>query len=627
MPAAVKRRWGKAVAFAALLVLAVRCGPSRAPTQLIVTVTASDLAVDEYDEVTIEAWRMEEPDLKSTWRGTKLPFSVALVPAADPSKEKLVLRGALWLGSGLTPRVTKTVDSVMFTVGKVSHQAIDLRANPGSGGSSGQIGSGGAGVAGARGLGGAGGGGGGAREAGSGLEGGDSGGSGGAPSDAAVSSATGGQGATAGAGRDGRASGGASAGGAPGGGPGLGGVTAGTGGVAMGGSGTGGFATGGRGNEGGAVATGGGGSGATGGRGVVGSGGATLSCTPACATYPNTTSTCTGGNCTYACSPTTTGYDNCNPSAPDCETNVKGSDVNNCGACGMKCMATGATCNMGTCSGGGCSAGSLSDGFVMPNPPGTGLPNPASYDTSVAGVVTDNVTGLMWQRTASSGTYMNAAAISYCVGDRTGGFSDWHLPTVLELVSIVDFTVLSPGPALDSNAFLGTAGPVLDFWTSSQYAGTAGRAWVIFFDNGYTSFGNLDSLLRARCVRQATTACYPSPRFTVQGTGSAATVTDAATKLVWQQTPSAATMVWEMAKTYCPNTFRLPSLKELQTIVDHTVPPPGPTIYSSVFPNTPADYYWTSTPYTPGTAWFVYFGYGGTNNITAANSYRVRCVR
>src|SRR5215471_9261180 len=39
----------------------------------------------------------------------------------------------------------------------------------------------------------------------------------------------------------------------------------------------------------------------------------------------------------------------------------------------------------------------VSTAWPMPNPPSTGLPNPASYDTSVSGVVHDRVTGLDWQ--------------------------------------------------------------------------------------------------------------------------------------------------------------------------------------------------------------------------------------
>ena len=41
----------------------------------------------------------------------------------------------------------------------------------------------------------------------------------------------------------------------------------------------------------------------------------------------------------------------------------------------------------------------------MSNPVASALPNPASYDSSVAGVVTDTVTGLTWEQTAAPDTY------------------------------------------------------------------------------------------------------------------------------------------------------------------------------------------------------------------------------
>src|SRR5436190_8651121 len=49
-----------------------------------------------------------------------------------------------------------------------------------------------------------------------------------------------------------------------------------------------------------------------------------------------------------------------------------------------------------------CTPASWIAGWPMPNPPSAGLPNPASYDTSRDGIVTDKVTGLIWQRRVSN---------------------------------------------------------------------------------------------------------------------------------------------------------------------------------------------------------------------------------
>ena len=75
--------------------------------------------------------------------------------------------------------------------------------------------------------------------------------------------------------------------------------------------------------------------------------------------------------------------------------------------------------------------------WPMPNPASAGLPNPSSYDTSIAGVVRDNVTGLMWQQTdvlTGDITTLSGAA-AYCSALRLGGFTDWRLPSRIEIVS------------------------------------------------------------------------------------------------------------------------------------------------------------------------------------------------
>jgi hypothetical protein len=75
--------------------------------------------------------------------------------------------------------------------------------------------------------------------------------------------------------------------------------------------------------------------------------------------------------------------------------------------------------------------------------------------------------------------------------------------------------------------------------------------------------------------------------------------------------------------------WRLPTKKELQKIVDYSIPSPGPTIVGAYFPNTVSSYYWSSTTnaYDPGYAWVVGFGSGHVvYNLKSLYNY-VRCVR
>ena len=85
----------------------------------------------------------------------------------------------------------------------------------------------------------------------------------------------------------------------------------------------------------------------------------------------------------------------------------------------------------------------------------------------------------------------------------------------------------------------------------------------------------------------------PPNRYTVTNGGTATgTVYDTFTGLTWQQAVPTSTYTWSAAITYCssntaglPGTgWRLPKLKELQTIVDYTIAAPGPTDRSRCLP-------------------------------------------
>jgi len=59
------------------------------------------------------------------------------------------------------------------------------------------------------------------------------------------------------------------------------------------------------------------------------------------------------------------------------------------------------------------------------------------------GTVTDKATGLMWQKEGSSGALGNRAAISYLEQlnrQRFAGYSDWRMPTIEELASLLERT-------------------------------------------------------------------------------------------------------------------------------------------------------------------------------------------
>ena len=111
------------------------------------------------------------------------------------------------------------------------------------------------------------------------------------------------------------------------------------------------------------------------------------------------------------------------------------------------------------------------------------------------------------------------------------------------------------------------------------------------------------------------------------------TVFDTTTGLTWQREVTHQRFAWQAAKEYAASLsfagggWRLPTKNELMSIVDNTQN--NPSIDDKSFPGTPADWFWSSSPYASDGfyAWVVNFGGGnsGYGDVTLSN--RVRCVR
>jgi pimeloyl-ACP methyl ester carboxylesterase len=133
---------------------------------------------------------------------------------------------------------------------------------------------------------------------------------------------------------------------------------------------------------------------------------------------------------------------------------------------------------------------------------GSIVPATASAATTPWECVKDNVTGLMWENknyNFLSPLHLRDAQRTYTnygdgrVGDTSEfvakvnaqglcGYTNWRLPTVDELQSIVDYSKYFPNPTIDSNFFQNTQ--LNWFWSSSSYVGFADVAWFVRFFDG-----------------------------------------------------------------------------------------------------------------------------------------------
>lgn len=125
---------------------------------------------------------------------------------------------------------------------------------------------------------------------------------------------------------------------------------------------------------------------------------------------------------------------------------------------------------------------------------------PGRYTVDPAGLVTDEYTKLVWQRTPAPGLLYWQEAYDHCKGLKLPG-QGWRMPTYKELMTLVDF--MRSDPAIDTEAFPNA--PADAFWTESRYIDDTKHYWVDF----KTGAGHNDDpnnlgggrMLRVRCVR------------------------------------------------------------------------------------------------------------------------------
>lgn len=244
-----------------------------------------------------------------------------------------------------------------------------------------------------------------------------------------------------------------------------------------------------------------------------------------------------------------------------------------------------------------------------------------SYRLSADGLtVHDNATGLTWQRspytdgdgaltTRDKLTFANAQGLPARLnGGRFGGFDDWRLPSIKELYSLfhaggidpsgpMDTTPAGLTPFIDTRFFRfaygdpGRGERIIDsqYASATRYVGKSPRGGdklfgVNFADGrikGYDllmPWGGMEKTFFVQCVRGG--PGYGRNDFHDNGDG---TISDRATALMWSKADSGQGMDWPEALAWVQarNTekhlghgdWRLPDVKELQSIVDYTRAP------------------------------------------------------
>jgi len=112
-------------------------------------------------------------------------------------------------------------------------------------------------------------------------------------------------------------------------------------------------------------------------------------------------------------------------------------------------------------------------------------------------IVEDSLTGLTWTRRNVGGKRMTwSDAKAACTAAREGGFDDWRLPTIQELLTLVDYSRTQPAidPAFECESNW--------YWSATPYsASPAGCAWSVGFGYGDSFCNDQDGESCVRAVR------------------------------------------------------------------------------------------------------------------------------
>ncbi|HEY6923263.1 MAG TPA: DUF1566 domain-containing protein [Steroidobacteraceae bacterium] len=123
----------------------------------------------------------------------------------------------------------------------------------------------------------------------------------------------------------------------------------------------------------------------------------------------------------------------------------------------------------------------------------------------IGDIVRDQRTGLMWSRQNVGGGRKNwADAKKAAEGCALGGYTNWRLPTLRELLSIVDYE--RHDPAIDTTAFQCDAAW---YWSSTPLNLSPGDcAWVVNFSVGDAYWGGQGGGGFVRAVRPGQSIDY-----------------------------------------------------------------------------------------------------------------------
>jgi len=274
-------------------------------------------------------------------------------------------------------------------------------------------------------------------------------------------------------------------------------------------------------------------------------------------------------------------------------------------------------------------------------------PDPRFVDNG-DGTMTDNLTGLMWLKDGScfgkkkwkdalsSIKDFNINPDNYNCDEYVANYTDWHLPNINELQSLINYGEPDISKWLISQGFTNMQGSYYSYyWSSTTFHDMTSSAWIITLKGSWRMEWPKDNRYNIWPVRIGTepvdlprtgqTRSYatgddghiqagvdwPDPRFVDNGDG---TMTDNLTGLMWLKDGSCfGKKKWNDALSSIENfninpdnyncdeyltnytDWRLPNINEIESLINYGEADISNWLNSQGLTNVESSYYWSST--------------------------------
>lgn len=118
-----------------------------------------------------------------------------------------------------------------------------------------------------------------------------------------------------------------------------------------------------------------------------------------------------------------------------------------------------------------------------------GCPSSDRFIVNANGTISDKCTNLMWQEVSQNG-FNWQESLTLAQESTHAGYSDWRVPNIKELSTIIDYSKIWDPPGNSTNGAIDSIfkGVIGTTWSSTTFKGNTAQAWYVHFQTGHVFY-------------------------------------------------------------------------------------------------------------------------------------------